>query len=43
MADIDNNVDLSIPMQPDMEVIATSVAESIGTFIGLDPMRSRSL
>ena len=36
MADIDNNVDLSIPMQPDMEVIATSVAESIGTFIGLD-------
>ncbi|MBO05125.1 MAG: anti-sigma regulatory factor [Chloroflexi bacterium] len=36
MADIDTNVDLSIPMQPDMEVIATSVAESIGTFIGLD-------
>ena len=36
MADIDSNVDLSIPMQPDMEVIATSVAESIGTFIGLD-------
>ena len=36
MADIDTNVDLSIPMQPDMEVIATSVAESIGTFMGLD-------
>ena len=36
MADIDTNVDLSIPMQPDMEVIATSVAESIGTFIGID-------
>ena len=36
MADIDTNVDLSIPMQPYMEVIATSVAESIGTFIGLD-------
>ena len=36
MADIDTNVDLSIPIQPDMEVIATSVAESIGTFIGLD-------
>ena len=36
MADIDTNVDLSIPMQPDMEVIGTSVAESIGTFICLD-------
>ena len=36
MADIDTNVDLSIPMQPDMEVIATTVAESIGTFMGLD-------
>ena len=36
MADIDTNVDLSIPMQPDMEVIATSVAESIGTFMGID-------
>ena len=36
MADRDNNVDLSIPMQPDMEVIATTVAGSIGTFIGLD-------
>ena len=36
MADIDTNVDLSIPMQPDMEVIATSVAESIGTIMGLD-------
>ena len=36
MADADNNVDLSIPMQPDMEVIATTVAESIGTFMGLE-------
>ena len=36
MADIDNNVDLSIPMQPDMEVIATSVAESMGVFMGLE-------
>ena len=36
MADVDNNVDLSIPMQPDMEVIATSVAESMGVFMGLE-------
>lgn len=36
MADMDHNVDLSIPMQPDMEIIATTVAESIGTFMGLD-------
>ena len=36
MADADNNVDLSIPMQPDMEVIATSVAESMGVFMGLE-------
>ena len=36
MADGDSNVDLSIPMQPDMEVVATTVAESIGTFMGLD-------
>ena len=36
MADGDSNVDLSIPMQPDMEVVATTVAESIGTFVGLD-------
>ena len=36
MADEDNNVDLSIPMQPDMEVIATSVAESMGVFMGLE-------
>ena len=36
MSDTDTNVDLSIPMQPDMEVIATSVAESIGIFMGLD-------
>ena len=36
MADTDNNVDLSIPMQPDMEVIATSVAESMGVFMGLE-------
>ena len=36
MADIGQNVDLSIPMQPDMEIIATTVAESIGTFMGLD-------
>ena len=36
MSDVDNNVDLSIPMQPDMEVIATSVAESMGVFMGLE-------
>ena len=36
MTDADNNVDLSIPMQPDMEVIATSVAESMGVFMGLE-------
>ena len=36
MTDVDNNVDLSIPMQPDMEVIATSVAESMGVFMGLE-------
>ena len=36
MSDLDNNVDLSIPMQPDMEVIATSVAESMGVFMGLE-------
>ena len=36
MSDVDNNVDLSIPMQPDMEVIATSVSESMGVFMGLE-------
>ena len=36
MSDVDNNVDLSIPMQPAMEVIATSVAESMGVFMGLE-------
>lgn len=35
MAKADNNVSLSIPMIPDMEVIATAVAESIGSFMGL--------
>ncbi len=35
MANADNNVSLSIPMIPDMEVIATAVAESIGSFMGL--------
>jgi len=32
----DSNVDLSIPMLPDMELTAITVAESIGVFIGLD-------
>ena len=36
MADKDSNVDLSIPMQPDMEIIATTVAESMGVFMGLE-------
>lgn len=36
MADQDSNVDLSIPMQPDMEIIATTVAESMGVFMGLE-------
>ena len=31
------NVDLSIPMLPDMELTATTVAESLGVFMGLDP------
>ena len=35
MANADNNVSLGIPMIPDMEVIATAVAESIGSFMGL--------
>ena len=30
------NVDLSIPMLPDMELTATTVAESLGVFMGLD-------
>jgi serine/threonine-protein kinase RsbW len=30
------NIDLSIPMLPDMEITATAVAESLGAFIGLD-------
>ena len=30
-----DNVDLSIPMLPDMELTATTVAESLGAFIGL--------
>jgi serine/threonine-protein kinase RsbW len=32
----DSNVDLSIPMLPDMELTAITVAESLGVFIGLD-------
>ena len=32
---VEKNVDLSIPMLPDMEVTATAVAESLGVFIGL--------
>lgn len=36
MSDQDSNVDLSIPMQPDMEIIATTVAESMGVFMGLE-------
>ena len=35
MAD-DPNVDLTIPMLPDMELTATTVAESLGVFMGLD-------
>ena len=31
-----DNVDLSIPMLPDMELTATTVAESLGAFIGLE-------
>lgn len=34
MAD-DPNVDLTIPMLPDMELTATTVAESLGVFMGL--------
>jgi len=30
------NVDLTIPMMPDMELTAITVAESLGVFIGLD-------
>ena len=33
---VEKNVDLSIPMLPDMEITATAVAESLGVFIGLD-------
>lgn len=33
---VEKNVDLSIPMLPDMEITATAVAESLGAFIGLD-------
>ncbi len=36
MSHKDSNVDLSIPMQPDMEIIATTVAESMGVFMGLE-------
>jgi len=32
----DSDVDLSIPMLPDMELTAITVAESLGVFIGLD-------
>ena len=32
----DQDVDLSIPMVPDMELAATAVADSFGTFMGLD-------
>ena len=35
MAD-DPNVDLTIPMLPNMELPATTVAESLGVFMGLD-------
>ena len=35
MAD-DPNVDLTIPMLPNMELTATTVAESLGVFMGLD-------
>ena len=35
MAD-DPNVDLTIPMLPDMELTATTVAESLGVFMGLN-------
>ena len=31
-----DDVDLSIPMLPDMELTATTVAESLGAFIGLE-------
>ena len=33
---VEKNVDLSIPMLPDMEITATAVAESLGVLIGLD-------
>ena len=32
----DQKIDLSIPMIPEMELTATTVADSLGAFIGLD-------
>jgi len=34
--DDDQKVDLSIPMIPEMELTATTVADSLGAFMGLD-------